>query len=1519
MRTITTLINSTLLSACLWTASSAGAATMVTTNVVGGNTGWNTTGIWKTNGVGTAVTGVVPGNTYECAFNGVAFGNSTANTRMRNLYATTSPLFQTFPGDSLTLHTNTEFRFKRIDANNIPTVNFPGVGGNPGLILNGGVLNVGDDMVMPIDGKIYAVPGTVSFICPGDNGLGSTARNNRTFNILGELSGSGTLYLLQSPAVNPHLISGNSNTFSGQWTIRAGWLRGVGTNSLGTGNIVVDPYAEVPLDPNVVATTTIFNGPAILEPMYDLNSPGTLTLANGGQMRLHQNCAFTAVTIDGMPLSSGTHYYAELAATYPANFPAGGSGAITVKPYGQLPVIFIQQPLPQMVYQGKTARFSAVASGPGTISYQWRKGGVNLSDGGNISGANTPSLTISNVSTLDGGNYDVVVSNGVDSNTSRAVPLTVVIPSGEAYEAAVLAASPAVFYRLNEMGDPLTNAYAFDFIGGGLGNYGAATLNGFNAIAGPTSASGFPGFAAGNKAVQGSAYVAGSRVTVAPWNLNTNTVTITAWVNPSTVQAPSVGLVFCRGSGTVAGLNFSSGVDALGNRTLGYTWNNEWETYSWDSGIAPPSGQWSFVALVVSPTSATLHLMNANGLLESTRTYAHVPQSFAGTTLIGDDPAAGDGSRSFAGVIDDVAVFPTSLSKAQLVALYSAALGSAANYAPVISLQPASQFLYAGQTATFRVAGGGTEPLTYQWKKGAVGSGVYANLTDGGNVSGATTATLVISNISAADQMDYVVTLANSLGSVTSTPPATLTVLPTSPAEEILMAGVLQPAGSDWNTPGHWSDGLPAADSAAMKPGSTYRLVPSGGLNTRLRTPEAPRTAIFPGSVLTLDGTGVFTNNFGTNGAYTEIRFKQPNPGRVIFPKLVMNGGQLDSGNDGIIEIGGWIEVRTNTPIYNDSGNDRGYLISARLTGGGTIEYYGYSQTAFRSNYVNNLNIACPTNTFTGKWNVVMGTLLGTAPNALGTNDITVGTNGALQTTYDINSPDAMLVLNGRMYLHQNHTFKSVIVNGVPLAVGTHTFAQLNAAYPAQFPASWMPQVGATNYTSGSGSITVLVQPAPTIVQQPVSLSKYPTETAQFTVLAQGNQPLFYRWRKGGLPLTDGGNLSGATTASLSISNIVPADAGSYDVVITNAIGSVTSLVATLTVLPTGPALNLTLDYGGAPVVQPTGADWDTPNSWSDGNPASLSALANPGSTYTVVPGARLRTPNGATNAVFPGDVLTVAGDGVFAENGANIGEIRFKHTSPGVVYFKRLVMNGGQLDSGNNDVCVIQGRMDVLANTPIYADSGAGQDRGWRIEAWLTGNGSIEFRNATANFTANLDIAGTSNTFSGTWNVVRGVLLGSAPGSLGTNHINVGATGALETLYDINNPHASLTLDGQLFLHQNHTFKAVTVAGTPLAPGTYSFAQLNSAYPANFPASWPMQVGSAFSTGSGSVTVLGEAPPQVPLGFSFAGGNLTLTWSQGTLLEATNVTGPWVTNNAPSPFTVTPTELRKFYRVQVR
>ena len=55
------------------------------------------------------------------------------------------------------------------------------------------------------------------------------------------------------------------------------------------------------------------------------------------------------------------------------------------------------------------------------------------------------------------------------------------------------------------------------------------------------------------------------------------------------------------------------------------------------------------------------------------------------------------------------------------------------------------------------------------------------------------------------------------------------------------------------------------------------------------------------------------------------------------------------------------------------------------------------------------------------------------------------------------------------------------------------------------------------------------------------------------------------------------------------------------------------------------------------------------------------------------------------------------------------------------------------------------------------------------------------------------------------------------------------------------------------------------------------------------------------------------------PLAISSSGGQVTLTWPLGLLLQATNVTGPWTTNlsaTAPS-YQVPSTGPGKFYRIQ--
>ena len=58
-----------------------------------------------------------------------------------------------------------------------------------------------------------------------------------------------------------------------------------------------------------------------------------------------------------------------------------------------------------------------------------------------------------------------------------------------------------------------------------------------------------------------------------------------------------------------------------------------------------------------------------------------------------------------------------------------------------------------------------------------------------------------------------------------------------------------------------------------------------------------------------------------------------------------------------------------------------------------------------------------------------------------------------------------------------------------------------------------------------------------------------------------------YQWQKNGTNLVDGGNLSGSTNRTLSLANVSLADAGTYSVIVSNALGSVTSAAAHLTVV----------------------------------------------------------------------------------------------------------------------------------------------------------------------------------------------------------------------------------------------------------------------------------------------------------------------------------------------------------------
>ncbi|NMC63417.1 MAG: hypothetical protein GYA55_09660, partial [SAR324 cluster bacterium] len=102
----------------------------------------------------------------------------------------------------------------------------------------------------------------------------------------------------------------------------------------------------------------------------------------------------------------------------------------------------------------------------------------------------------------------------------------------------------------------------------------------------------------------------------------------------------------------------------------------------------------------------------------------------------------------------------------------------------------------------------------------------------------------------------------------------------------------------------------------------------------------------------------------------------------------------------------------------------------------------------------------------------------------------------------------------------------------------------------------------ATNYagsvTSNAAVITVNI--APTITQQPVSKTVTLGESVTFSVIATGSSPLSYQWRKNGVAI------GGATASAYSFTPQEADKGAKYSCVVSNAVGSVTSNDAVLTV-----------------------------------------------------------------------------------------------------------------------------------------------------------------------------------------------------------------------------------------------------------------------------------------------------------------------------------------------------------------
>ncbi|MBI5772392.1 MAG: immunoglobulin domain-containing protein [Verrucomicrobia bacterium] len=453
-----------------------------------------------------------------------------------------------------------------------------------------------------------------------------------------------------------------------------------------------------------------------------------------------------------------------------------------------MPPSFTQQPVSQTVAVGATAMFSFNSTGVPPPSVQWRKGGVN------IPGATSNPLSLPNVQQTDAGSYSAVLANFAGSATSSVVTLTVQGPpqitvpptnltvlAGVTTNFSVTAlSSPAPGYQWRKDGTNLPNAT--------------------NATLGLTNVQ----FASAGSYVVVVTNIYGAVTSSPPAVLTIMTVPVitSGPVNQSVAVGGTANFaVVATGTPAPTYQWRRNGVNVGGATGDTLTINNvqNGNAGNYTVVVANPAGSVTSappaVLTVLTPPSINPQPVSQTAALGAEIFFDAFTQGSAplvhqwrfrplGQTNFIDLPGENFTTLYFEAIVatnaGDYYLFVTnSVGSASSTVVSLTVQGP-----PTITAAPASQTVTVGGTAVFTVAAVASPAPTYQWRKG------------GANISGATSATLTLNNVQSTNAGSYDVVVANANGSVTSAPPAVLTVnastppvIVIAPTNQVVMAG----------------------------------------------------------------------------------------------------------------------------------------------------------------------------------------------------------------------------------------------------------------------------------------------------------------------------------------------------------------------------------------------------------------------------------------------------------------------------------------------------------------------------------------------------------------------------------------------------------------------------------------------------------------------------------------------------------------------------------------------------------
>jgi alpha-tubulin suppressor-like RCC1 family protein len=535
-----------------------------------------------------------------------------------------------------------------------------------------------------------------------------------------------------------------------------------------------------------------------------------------------------------------------------------------------------------------------------------------------------------------------------------------------------------------------------------------------------------------------------------------------------------------------------------------------------------------------------------------------------------------------------------------------------------ITLQPQSQTAIAGTNIIFTAAAAGDAPLNYQW---------YFNgnpLTDDGRIIGSGSTNLSISNVQISDAGNYTLTVSNLARSMTSTT-AVLTVLvpsaiTTQPIGRSVPPGLpttLTASASGTSLNLQWQlngTNIPNATNTTYSIAAVgtndigfYHFVASNILNMAVSAdaqltfgPVAAWGRNLSNESLPPPGLSSVVAVAGSFGASFAVRTDgtiatwgggtvtniPANASNVVV--IAASGTTADYAlcSDGTVI--GWNGIPApalSNIVSIAAGNGFGYALRAEgtLTNWGIIPIPGFPAgldhlTTIAAGYNNAVGLrndgtvfvagnGVMTNVPSGLNNVIAVAAGYTYAMALKSNGTVVAWGSGTGTNLPAGMTNIIAISAGNTF---GENFGAAVrSNGKVVAWGDNSLGETSP------PAALNNLVSIAAAAVAFHGLALVNDGSPVILHPPIGLTAFVGRDVTLHGDAAGAQTLSYQW------LFNGTNLPGATNTSLVISNIQLANAGNYQLLVSNSVNTALSLPAPLTVIS-----NNTLTFLSQPVAQ---------------------------------------------------------------------------------------------------------------------------------------------------------------------------------------------------------------------------------------------------------------------------------------------------------------------------------------------